>query len=216
MLQPRVYLYKITFEEIPDWYWGIHKEKTYGETYLGSPVTHAWKWDFYTPHLNILHTFSCSGEGWAEAREMERRVIKPDLNNPLCLNENCGLAFSLESCRMGSIRARESITLDAISKRNEKVKKSWEPLTTEERRERTGWKGGLEKRQQKAKELAEKSAQKTRKKVKVVTPEGETHTFEGLNEAARQLNLSAGNLCAVLKGQRNHTKGFTASYEILQ
>jgi hypothetical protein len=215
MYSPRIYLYKITFEEIPDWYWGIHKETTYGEPYLGSAITHSWKWNFYSPKLTILHTFSYSDQGWAEAREVERRVIKPDLNNPLCLNENCGLAFSLESCRAGALRARETITPDSILVRNDKVRQSWAPLSKEERRERTGWRGGLEKRKQKAKELSEKSSQKSRKKVKVTTPDGNSLIFESLNEAARQLNLSAGNLCSVIKGHRKNTKGFTATYDCL-
>jgi hypothetical protein len=93
---PRIYTYKVTFEEIPDWYWGAHKEKKYGEFYIGSPVTHAWKWEFYTPRLEIVELFPFTDEGWVEARKVEDRCILPDLNNPLCLNEHCGGATSLE------------------------------------------------------------------------------------------------------------------------
>ena len=96
MKSPRIYTYKVTFEEIPDWYWGAHKEKKYGDGYLGSPETHAWKWEFYTPHLEILELFPYTDEGWKKAREVEDRCIRPDLNNPLCLNENCGGSTSLE------------------------------------------------------------------------------------------------------------------------
>ena len=102
-MQPRIYTYKITFEEIPDWYWGSHKEKKHGESYMGSPVTHAWKWDFYTPHLQICELFPCTDEGWAQAREVEDRCIKPDLNNPLCLNEHVGGLMSLEVCRKAGV-----------------------------------------------------------------------------------------------------------------
>lgn len=98
-MQPRIYTYKVTFEEIPHWYWGVHKEKKYGEIYLGSPVTHKWMWDFYTPQVQILELFPNTDEGWEEANLIEDRLIRPDLNNPLCLNENCGGRFSLESCR---------------------------------------------------------------------------------------------------------------------
>jgi hypothetical protein len=56
-MTPRIYTYKITFEEIPHWYWGVHKEKNYGEEYLGSPVTHAWMWEFYTPRVQLLEFF---------------------------------------------------------------------------------------------------------------------------------------------------------------
>jgi hypothetical protein len=89
-MQPRIYVYIVKFEEIPDWYWGVHKEKKFEEFYLGSPVTNAWKWDFYTPHLKILQEFEYSEEGWKEALNLEERLIRPDLNNPLCLNEGVG------------------------------------------------------------------------------------------------------------------------------
>jgi hypothetical protein len=101
-MQPRIYLYKITFEEIPDWYWGVHKEKKYGEPYLGSPETHAWKWEFYTSFLQICEFFPYTEEGWVEAQNVENRCIKPDLNNPLCLNEHYGSVISSEASRRGA------------------------------------------------------------------------------------------------------------------
>jgi hypothetical protein len=48
-MQPRIYVYKITFLEVPYYYYGVHKEKYFNEEYWGSPVTHKWVWDFYTP-----------------------------------------------------------------------------------------------------------------------------------------------------------------------
>lgn len=94
-LKPRIYTYKITFEEIPDWYWGVHKEKKYGEVYWGSPVTNKWKWEFYTPRKQILELFPYTEEGWRDANLIEDRLICPDLNNPLCLNESCGPKSSI-------------------------------------------------------------------------------------------------------------------------
>jgi len=101
--KPRIYLYKITFEEIPDWYWGIHKESKFDDGYLGSPTTHAWKWNFYTPELQICEIFPYTSAGWADAQSIEKRCIKPDLNNPLCLNEHCGGNISLEAMRRGGL-----------------------------------------------------------------------------------------------------------------
>jgi hypothetical protein len=102
-MQPRIYTYKITFEEVPYWYWGVHKEKKFGEKYLGSPVTHRWMWEFYTPKIQILEFFPYTDEGWEEANLIEKRLILPDLDNPFCLNENCGGYFSLallrEACK---------------------------------------------------------------------------------------------------------------------
>ena len=100
-MDPRIYTYKITFDEIPDWYWGVHKEDVWGDTYMGSPLTHSWKWDFYTPRKQILEVFEYSSEGWEEANKVEDRLIRPDLNNPLCLNEACGFGYSIESRRKG-------------------------------------------------------------------------------------------------------------------
>jgi hypothetical protein len=106
-MNPRIYVYKITFEETPDWYWGVHKELRFGEFYVGSPVTHAWKWEFYTPRKQIVQLFEYSAEGFREAKILEDRLILPDLNNPLCLNEALGGAYSLESCSQGGKRASE-------------------------------------------------------------------------------------------------------------
>lgn len=99
MKSPRIYIYKVTFEEIPHWYWGVHKEKFFNDGYLGSPATHRWMWDFYTPHLQICEEFPCTDEGWSQASSVEKRVIRHDLNNPLCLNEGCGGVYSLEVLR---------------------------------------------------------------------------------------------------------------------
>jgi hypothetical protein len=94
---PRIYLYKITFEEVPYYYYGVHKEKKFNEYYMGSPVTHKWVWDFYTPKKQILQFFDFTDEGWLEALEVEKRLIKPFYNiDKWCLNEHCGGGFSLK------------------------------------------------------------------------------------------------------------------------
>jgi hypothetical protein len=102
-MQPRIYTYKITFEEVPYWYWGVHKEKKFGELYLGTPVTHRWMWEFYTPKIQILEFFANTDEGWKEALDVEERIIRQDLNNPLCLNEACGGKTSLAIRRQTGI-----------------------------------------------------------------------------------------------------------------
>jgi hypothetical protein len=106
-MDPRIYVYKITFEEIPDWYWGVHKELRFNEFYMGSPVTHAWKWEFYTPKKQIVQLFDYTDQGFKEARLLEDRLILPDLRNPLCLNEGMGGRYSLTSCSLGGKNASE-------------------------------------------------------------------------------------------------------------
>jgi hypothetical protein len=94
---PRIYIYKITFEEVPYYYYGVHKEKKFNEYYMGSPVTHKWCWELYSPKKQILEVFPYTDEGWLEARKVETRIIKPVYNaDKWCLNENCGGGFSLQ------------------------------------------------------------------------------------------------------------------------
>lgn len=102
---PRIYTYKITFEEVPYYYYGMHEEKVYGEEYWGSPITNRWCWELYTPKKQILETFSSR----EDAAKIERRLIKPFYNtDKWCLNANCGGFFSLDTCsRAGKIGGRK-------------------------------------------------------------------------------------------------------------
>ena len=97
MGSPRIYTYKITFEEVPYYYYGVHKEKYFNEYYVGSPYTHKWCWGLYTPKKQILELFDYTDEGWLEAQEIEKRLIQPVFNtDKWCLNENCGGIFSID------------------------------------------------------------------------------------------------------------------------
>ena len=113
-MPPRIYIYKITFEEIPHWYWGVHKESKYNDGYMGSPVTHAWMWSFYTPKMQILEVFSYSDDGWKEACFVEQRIILHDLNNELCLNERAGSIKSLSVIRKGAKKGGDTIYKNKI------------------------------------------------------------------------------------------------------
>jgi len=97
MQGPRIYTYKVTFPAQGWWYWGVHKERVYGESYRGSPKTHKDKWKWFRHEIEVLEFF----DNWDEARAVERRLIAADLNNPMCLNENCGGALSLQACSIG-------------------------------------------------------------------------------------------------------------------
>ena len=154
---PRIYLYKITFEEVPYYYYGIKKEKYYNQEYWGSPYTHKWIWEFYTPKKQILELFDYSDDGYIEAQRIEKRIIKPLYNiDKWCLNENCGGIISLEINRKtGKImgqrnkenktglfgRSKEKIIKDArkagavSAKRNKELRRGIFSLTKEERSE---------------------------------------------------------------------------------
>lgn len=105
---PRIYTYKITFEEVPYYYYGVHKEKKYNEYYMGSPVTNKWCWELYAPKKQILELFDFTDEGWLEAQEVEKRLIRPVFNtDKWCLNESCGAKISLEVRRKTGQRTYE-------------------------------------------------------------------------------------------------------------
>jgi hypothetical protein len=104
----RIYIYKITFEEVPYYYYGVHKEKKFDDYYMGSSVTHKWMWNFYTPKKQILEIFDYSDEGWIEAQEVETRLIRPFYNtDKWCLNEHCGGLISLEVRRKNGKKVAE-------------------------------------------------------------------------------------------------------------
>ena len=97
---PRIYTYKITFEEVPYYYYGSKKEKVFDEEYWGSPVANKWCWELYTPKKQILEIFDYSDEGYIKAQEVEGRLIKPVYNtDKWCLNANCLGVFSLDQRR---------------------------------------------------------------------------------------------------------------------
>ena len=119
---PRIYTYKITFEEVPYYYYGMHKEKEYDEEYWGSPITNKWCWELYTPKKQILETFSSR----KDAGEVERRLIKPVFNtDKWCLNESCGGAFSLDTCsRAGKIAGQKTYEMKVgVHNRTEEQRK---------------------------------------------------------------------------------------------
>ena len=74
---------------------------------MGSPVSSAWVWEHYTPKMQVLELFPFSDEGWKQALAVEARLIAPDLDNPLCLNESCGAQMSLEIRRRNAKRVVE-------------------------------------------------------------------------------------------------------------
>jgi general stress protein YciG len=121
-MEPRIYTYKVTFEEIPHWYWGVHKEKKFNDGYLGSPITHKYMWELYTPYLQILELFPYSEEGWAEANRVEDRLILPDLNNPFCLNEAVGPKLSIERRKYAGRRRAQLQPREAKREAGKKAK----------------------------------------------------------------------------------------------
>ena len=108
---PRIYTYKITFEEVPYYYYGVKKERYFDQYYIGSPKTHKWCWELYTPKKQILQLFDYTDEGWLEAQEIEKQLIKSFyINDKWCLNENCGGKISLKASSKNGLKSKENGT----------------------------------------------------------------------------------------------------------
>jgi len=86
--------------------------------YYGTPVTHKAKWET-TIHCKdeivLYQTFE-------EMAVAETALIRPHLDNPLCLNECCGGWLSLDK-------------ITQIGKDNVRLKRGWFSISTEQRRE---------------------------------------------------------------------------------
>jgi hypothetical protein len=63
-------------------------------------------WKFYNPKKQILQLFDTR----EEANAIENRIIKLFINDPYCLNENCGGIVSLSSCIKGGLKNKENGT----------------------------------------------------------------------------------------------------------
>lgn len=89
------YIYIIYFED-RYFYYGVRlcpKGITpWEDDYTGSPTTHKDKWKTTSYKKFILKVY----DDWKLAQEEEKKIIRPHLNNPLCLNENVGGKISLE------------------------------------------------------------------------------------------------------------------------
>lgn len=110
------YTYVVTFLEVPNYYFGLHKHKE-GDNYLGSPETHKYFWAKYTPKLTILEWFNTL----EEARFAEQSLISPVLNHRLCLNEHNGIHPSAEACSRGGKNSpigKRSLSFESRSKAN--------------------------------------------------------------------------------------------------
>lgn len=246
-MQPRIYTYKITFEEVPYYYYGVRKEKIFDEEYFGTPITHKWMWNFYTPKKQILEVFGYNDEGWIEAQEVEKRLIRPVYNNdPYCLNENVGGFVSLTSLsKLGKklyetksgmfSRTEEERKLDRIKggkvagKKLYKEEKGLFKLTEEEKLKncRKGGKiqgiktkelgiGIFSLTKEERSEIGKKygkiggqvTAERKAKTFSLVSPTGEIANITNLTKFCRDNNLTRSNIQAVLRGDRNHHKGW--------
>jgi hypothetical protein len=109
------YGYKILFED-GSWYWGTSQYKgapPEKDGYYGSPVTHKAKWR--EPHSKIVLKIFHNEQ---ERCDYENICILPDLDNPRCLNEHAGPAFSRAVHEKSKGVPRPPGVKEKISKKN--------------------------------------------------------------------------------------------------
>lgn len=102
------YIYKITFEETPHFYIGVRKHSDpKNDPYLGTPYTNKNYWEIYTPKKQILWVY----EDWKLACRVEKSLISQNWQNKYCLNMNVGGVVSADLCRLGAMRANQTIKM---------------------------------------------------------------------------------------------------------
>lgn len=82
----RYYTYKVTFSDLPGYfYYGYHSSKR-GTRYSGSPKTWKHLWKFFEPEVQVLQWY----ETKEEAVEAEKSILRATWKDPYSLNENVG------------------------------------------------------------------------------------------------------------------------------
>lgn len=218
---PRIYTYKITFEEVPYYYYGWHKEKRFNEEYLGSPVTHKWCWEFYTPKKQILEVFEYSDEGCLKAQEIESRLIKPVMNSDSrCLNANYGGLISREARIKGARRGGI-----IVGKKSHELGLGIHSLTKDQLSESGKMGGkisgikayelglgihGLSKDEilEYSKIGGKITGEKLSKNFTLVSPTGEVISGRNISQFCREYNLNQAHLSKVINGKRNSHAGY--------
>jgi hypothetical protein len=119
-----------------------------------------------------------------QAQNVENQFIKPDLNNPLCLNEHYGSVVSLEAMSRGGKRGAKR-TCEIIHAEKDELGRSVHALkmvkSLHEERDENG--------------LSLYAVEKLgfpRKAVVVTFPDGSKQQFKSLHEAARFLCVAEG------------------------
>ena len=106
----RYYTYKITFEDLPCYfYYGTHKDN--GKPYYGSPTTWKRLWKIFEPEVQILQWYETTEEAYAA----EESIIRATWDSKYSLNEHVGGRFSEESCRKNG-KANAATGLAAMSR----------------------------------------------------------------------------------------------------
>jgi hypothetical protein len=97
------YTYRINFVD-GYYYYGkrlLKRNNPLTDGYYGTPITHKEKWCTTMFWKEIINEY----DDWIECSKSEIELIRPVLNDPMCLNENCGGYSSLKILKENGKRA---------------------------------------------------------------------------------------------------------------
>ncbi len=213
MYSPRIYLYKITFEEVPYYYYGIKKEKHYNQEYWGSPYTNKWCWELYTPKKQILQVFPYTDEGWLEAKEIEERLIKLFYQtDKWCLNENCGGKISLQFLRENGKRNYANGTGLAVISKEDRKKDSLKGAKKQQELRIGIHSQTKEQHYEFGKKLGKWNKENSTKEFSVISPEGAIMNEKNVREFCKRENLDRRNFIHLLNGNWKQYKGWKLAF----
>lgn len=105
------YVYLILFSD-ETYYIGSRSSRKLPEydNYYGSPVTHKDKWadyDLQKEKVILRDDFKT----YEETLAYEKRLIRMNWDNPLCLNENCGGSMSNSASKLGAQAVKDKYSV---------------------------------------------------------------------------------------------------------
>jgi hypothetical protein len=153
------YVYKITFEEVPHFYFGVRSHHNPNlDSYLGTPITHRNYWKIYSPKKQILSVFSSR----EEAEQVEVSLISQNWNCRYCLNKNISGYPSIEARSKGGRNSHKVKTQDGKSAHGVRTSGITNSLLSKERKQSNGRKGALVKQSLYSREAITEQLKKAR------------------------------------------------------
>lgn len=213
------YIYKITFEETPHFYIGVrkHPDPKSDNDYLGTPYTHKNYWEIYTPKKQILWVY----DNWEFACKVEKSIITENWQNKYCLNMNIGGVVPTDLCRLGAIKANQTIKskrelesgydsklMEHMKKMNEsKLIKMREDEKYSQYCKRGLWKGTPEEKRLEIGKKIQKSLGLEIICLNEVT--GESLTFPSIRSAAKHYGFGINTVSKLVSGKLPTYKGIS-------
>jgi len=214
----KTYIYKITFDETPHFYFGVRKHSTpENDVYMGTPYTHKNYWEIYTPKKQILWVY----DDWNFACKIEKSLISQNWQNKYCLNMNVGGIVPTDLCQLGAIRANQTIKTkrqlnpdydlklqEHMRKMNEsKISKMKEDINYSQSCKRGLWKGTPKEKRQEIGKKIQKSLGVELICFNIDT--GDSLKFPSIRSAAKHYGFGINTVSKPVSGELTSYKGIS-------